>query len=64
MDYQEALDYLERHIDYPSWGQRAARAGVVEGLDLGRMWRLVHVLGDPQSTYPCLLYTSPSPRDS
>jgi len=64
VEYQEALDYLERHIDYPSWGQRAARAGVVEGLDLGRMWRLVHVLGDPQSSYPVIHITGTNGKGS
>jgi dihydrofolate synthase / folylpolyglutamate synthase len=64
VDYQDALDYLERHIDYPSWGQRSARAGVVEDLDLGRMWRLVHVLGDPQDTYPVIHITGTNGKGS
>jgi dihydrofolate synthase/folylpolyglutamate synthase len=64
VNYDDALGYLDRHIDYPTWGQRAARAGAVEGLDLGRMWRLVHVLGDPQGAYPVIHITGTNGKGS
>ena len=64
MDYTESLDFLERHVNYATWGQRDARAGDVQGLDLDRMWKLVAVLGDPQSTYPVIHITGTNGKGS
>ena len=64
MQYVDALDYLERHINYPTWGQTSARAGRVEGLGLERMRALVRVLGDPQSAYPVIHITGTNGKGS
>jgi dihydrofolate synthase/folylpolyglutamate synthase len=64
VQYGEALDYLERHINYPTWGQASARAGRVEGLGLDRMRALARVLGDPQSTYPVIHLTGTNGKGS
>ena len=64
MDYDDALEFLEGHVNYATWGQRDARAGRVEGLDLDRMWKLVSVLGDPQSTYPVVHITGTNGKGS
>jgi dihydrofolate synthase/folylpolyglutamate synthase len=64
VQYDEALDYLERHINYPTWGQASARAGRVEGLGLDRMRALVAALGDPQSAYPVIHITGTNGKGS
>jgi len=64
VDYAEALDYLERHINYPTWGQKSARAGRTEGLSLERMERLVAVLGDPQGACPVIHITGTNGKGS
>jgi dihydrofolate synthase/folylpolyglutamate synthase len=64
VQYDEALEYLERHINYPSWGQRSARAGRVEDLGLDRMRALVAVLGDPQDAYPVVHITGTNGKGS
>ncbi len=45
MNFREALAYLDRHINLE------ARAGLVEGLKLDSMSRLVDLLADPQDAY-------------
>jgi dihydrofolate synthase/folylpolyglutamate synthase len=47
-----------------TWGQRAARAGRVEGLSLERMEALTSVLGDPQSCYPVIHVTGTNGKGS
>ena len=64
MDFEAALEYLERHISYMTWGQRDARAGNTEGLSLARMEALVHVLGDPQNCCPVIHITGTNGKGS
>jgi dihydrofolate synthase/folylpolyglutamate synthase len=64
VEYPEALDVLERHINYPTWGQGKVRAGVTHGLSLERMHKLVGVLGQPQSTYPVVHITGTNGKGS
>jgi len=47
MNLEEAVAWLEAHIDYGTWAARSARTGDVD-LSLDRMRRFVGLLGDPQ----------------
>ncbi|MEA3214196.1 MAG: dihydrofolate synthase / folylpolyglutamate synthase [Acidimicrobiia bacterium] len=64
MEYAEALEALERHINYPTWGQGVIRAGATHGLGLERMEKLVEVLGQPQSAYPVIHVTGTNGKGS
>jgi dihydrofolate synthase/folylpolyglutamate synthase len=61
VDYQEALDHLDRHINLEKTG---ATAGKVEHLSLEPMQRLMEVLGDPQRQYPIIHITGTNGKGS
>ena len=49
--YQDALDYLYSFVDY---GQMRTYKYSAQTFDLGRMFKLLEALGDPQTCYPVL----------
>ena len=51
LTYQEALDFLYSFVDYGA--TRAARYSA-QVFDLSRMTALLALMGEPQTTYPCL----------
>ncbi len=61
MNYDEALRYLDRHINLEKTG---ATAGKVEGLTLEPMLRLMDVLGEPQRAYPVIHITGTNGKGS
>jgi len=61
VDYRQALDYLDRHVNLEKTG---ATAGKVEHLSLEPMQRLMHVLGDPQHHYPIVHVTGTNGKGS
>jgi dihydrofolate synthase/folylpolyglutamate synthase len=61
VDYQAALDYLDRHVNLEKTG---ATAGKVEHLSLEPMQRLMQVLGDPQRQYPIIHITGTNGKGS
>jgi dihydrofolate synthase/folylpolyglutamate synthase len=62
LDFQQAQAWLDDHINL----EKTARisAGHVEGLSLGRMRRVVEVLGDPQRDYPVIHLTGTNGKGS
>lgn len=58
MDYRRALAYLDEHVNHE------ARAGVVDGLSLASIERLVEVLGEPQRAYPVIHVTGTNGKGS
>lgn len=58
MDHREALAYLDAHVNHE------ARAGLIDGLTLDPMRRLLGVLGDPQSAYPVVHLTGTNGKGS
>ncbi len=61
MNYQQALAYLDEHVNLEKTG---AIAGKVEGLSLDTMTRLMDVLGDPQRAYPIIHITGTNGKGS
>ena len=60
MDYPEALDHLDRLINY----EVQPRAGAIKGLSLDKMQRIMAVLGDPQHAYPVIHITGTNGKGS
>jgi len=58
MQYDEALEYLDDHINLE------ATAGWVHGLSLDAMTGLVHLLGQPQLSYPVIHITGTNGKGS
>jgi dihydrofolate synthase/folylpolyglutamate synthase len=64
MDLDDALAWLDTHVNYEAAGGGPPRAGSVGGLSLDRMQALVHVLGDPQRQYPVIHVTGTNGKGS
>ena len=58
MNFNESLAYLESHINLE------ATAGLIHGLSLDHMQRLVGVLGDPQESFPVIHVTGTNGKGS
>lgn len=58
MNFDEAVTYLETHINLE------ATAGLIEGLSLDHMRRLVGVLGDPQESFRVIHVTGTNGKGS
>lgn len=58
MDYRQALEYLDEHINLE------ATAGRIEDLSLDPIERLTGALGDPQDTYPVVHITGTNGKGS
>ncbi len=57
------VDWLQSHLDHET-GSLGVAAGKVDGLDLGVMRELVHVLGDPQDAQPVVHVTGTNGKGS
>src|SRR5262245_33849018 len=62
MTYDEALQYLDEHVNREKLPSIAA--GRVEGLSLDTMRALLGVLGDPQTSYPAIHITGTNGKGS
>ncbi len=60
MDYLEALDHLDRLVNY----EVQPRAGAIRGLSLDKMQRVMEVLGDPQHAYRVVHITGTNGKGS
>jgi dihydrofolate synthase/folylpolyglutamate synthase len=58
VNFNESLAYLESHINLE------ATAGLIHGLSLDHMQRLVGVLGDPQESFPVIHVTGTNGKGS
>ena len=58
MNFNESLAYLESHINLE------ATAGLIHGLSLDHMQRLIGVLGDPQESFPVIHVTGTNGKGS
>ena len=63
MNIDEAIEFVEGHIDYLSWAARSARTGEVD-LSLDRMQRFADVLGNPQRDFAVIHVTGTNGKGS
>lgn len=63
MNIDDAIEYVEGHIDYSSWAARSGRTGDLK-LSLDRMRRFVALLGDPQASLPIIHVTGTNGKGS
>jgi dihydrofolate synthase/folylpolyglutamate synthase len=61
LDFDSAIAWLDDHLNLE---QSPAVAGSIEGLSLEPMQRVVHVLGDPQDSYPVIHLTGTNGKGS